>query len=242
MRLRPGYGLAVDDWRVAETWKTVQGKLAHAAAYQPHRVADPLAADRRRPFRRAAAGAGRAAAGHGSHAAPPTDERHRQSGRPDLQPARIAGSAAALGGPGAAGGRGQNRAGADAARAAAEKEAGADPAGHRLGIGPARCSRAGVWPAEHGGSARRGSRLDRAAFRHGNSRRDDSICPRQPGPPHRRPLSRSGRAAARARPRLARASQAGEHPFKLVREGGELDLEEQSRVFGEALPKGLRVR
>jgi hypothetical protein len=30
--LRPGYGLAVDDWRVAETWKTVQGKLAHSAA------------------------------------------------------------------------------------------------------------------------------------------------------------------------------------------------------------------
>lgn len=30
--LRPGFGLAVDDWRVAETWKTVQGKLAHPAA------------------------------------------------------------------------------------------------------------------------------------------------------------------------------------------------------------------
>ncbi len=30
--LRPGYGLAVDDWRVAETWRTVQGKLAHHAA------------------------------------------------------------------------------------------------------------------------------------------------------------------------------------------------------------------
>jgi hypothetical protein len=29
--LRPGYGLAVDDWRVAETWKTVQGKLEFAA-------------------------------------------------------------------------------------------------------------------------------------------------------------------------------------------------------------------
>jgi DNA-K related protein/Hsp70 protein len=29
--LRPGYGLAVDDWRVAETWRTMQGKLAHAA-------------------------------------------------------------------------------------------------------------------------------------------------------------------------------------------------------------------
>ena len=27
--LRPGYGLAVDDWRVAETWRTVRGKLVH---------------------------------------------------------------------------------------------------------------------------------------------------------------------------------------------------------------------
>lgn len=26
--LRPGYGLAVDDWRVAETWRLIQGKLA----------------------------------------------------------------------------------------------------------------------------------------------------------------------------------------------------------------------
>lgn len=30
--LRPGYGLAVDDWRVAETWRRVRDKLAHAAA------------------------------------------------------------------------------------------------------------------------------------------------------------------------------------------------------------------
>jgi len=30
--LRPGYGLAVDDWRVAETWRTVQGKLVHGDA------------------------------------------------------------------------------------------------------------------------------------------------------------------------------------------------------------------
>lgn len=28
--LRPGYGLAVDDWRVAETWKLLHGKLAFA--------------------------------------------------------------------------------------------------------------------------------------------------------------------------------------------------------------------
>jgi molecular chaperone DnaK (HSP70) len=28
--LRPGYGLAVDDWRVSETWRVLQGKLIHA--------------------------------------------------------------------------------------------------------------------------------------------------------------------------------------------------------------------
>ncbi|TWT82189.1 Chaperone protein DnaK [Planctomycetes bacterium CA13] len=30
--LRPGYGVAVDDWRVAQTWRAVHGKLAFAAA------------------------------------------------------------------------------------------------------------------------------------------------------------------------------------------------------------------
>jgi molecular chaperone DnaK (HSP70) len=30
--LRPGYGLAVDDWRVAETWRLLQGKLIHPTA------------------------------------------------------------------------------------------------------------------------------------------------------------------------------------------------------------------
>jgi hypothetical protein len=30
--LRPGYGLAVDDWRVAETWRWVQGNLVHPTA------------------------------------------------------------------------------------------------------------------------------------------------------------------------------------------------------------------
>jgi len=29
--LRPGYGFAVDDWRVAETWRTVQGRVRHAS-------------------------------------------------------------------------------------------------------------------------------------------------------------------------------------------------------------------
>lgn len=30
--LRPGFGMALDDWRVAETWRTLQGKLIHGTA------------------------------------------------------------------------------------------------------------------------------------------------------------------------------------------------------------------
>ncbi len=33
--LRPGYGFAVDDWRVAETWRAVNGKLAFPASQAP---------------------------------------------------------------------------------------------------------------------------------------------------------------------------------------------------------------
>jgi hypothetical protein len=35
---------------------------------------------------------------------------------------------------------------------------------------------------------------------------------------------------------------ASEHAQTLVREGGQLDAAEQSYVFGESLPKGLRLR
>jgi hypothetical protein len=33
----------------------------------------------------------------------------------------------------------------------------------------------------------------------------------------------------------------GDHAQQLVRDGGALDAEEQSRAFGESLPKGLRL-
>lgn len=75
--LRPGYGLAVDDWRVSETWRIVQGKLIHSAAGvrseswilwrriagglsagQQRAIADPLLAAVRSLHRRTAAGKG----------------------------------------------------------------------------------------------------------------------------------------------------------------------------------------
>ncbi len=75
--LRPGYGLAVDDWRVAETWRTLQGKLVHAtpmcrsewwilwrriagglAAGQQQALADPLLASVRSLHRQLTSGKG----------------------------------------------------------------------------------------------------------------------------------------------------------------------------------------
>jgi len=80
--LRPGYGLAVDDWRVAETWRTVQGKLIHPAgvcrteslilwrrisgglsAGQQQAVAEPLIAPVRALHRRLSGGSARGEVG-----------------------------------------------------------------------------------------------------------------------------------------------------------------------------------
>jgi len=64
--LRPGYGMAIDDWRVAQTWRLLQGRLIHSnptcraewwvlwrrlsgglATAQQRALADPLLADLR---------------------------------------------------------------------------------------------------------------------------------------------------------------------------------------------------
>ena len=47
--------MAVDDWRVAETWRLVQGRIVHGTAACAQRVVDSLAADRRRLVGRTAA-------------------------------------------------------------------------------------------------------------------------------------------------------------------------------------------
>ena len=76
--LRPGYGLAVDDWRVAETWRNLQGKLIHPtvmcrvewwilwrriagglAAGQQQSLADPVLGSIRAQHHQATTGRGR---------------------------------------------------------------------------------------------------------------------------------------------------------------------------------------
>ncbi len=75
--LRPGYGMAVDDWRVAQTWRRLQGRLFHAQPMcrvewwilwrriagglttgQQRALADPLIADLRAAYRTLAKGRG----------------------------------------------------------------------------------------------------------------------------------------------------------------------------------------
>jgi len=76
--LRPGYGLALDDWRVEETWRILQGRLAHGtpavrtegwilwrriagglSAGQQQAVADPLLRSTRALHRQLSGGKGR---------------------------------------------------------------------------------------------------------------------------------------------------------------------------------------
>lgn len=83
--LRPGYGLPVDDFRVAETWKKVQGKLVHSAPHcrteslilyrriaggfsagQQRALAEPLVATVKALYKRATAGNTPAPTGKGS--------------------------------------------------------------------------------------------------------------------------------------------------------------------------------
>jgi hypothetical protein len=239
--LRPGYGLAVDDWRVAETWKTVQGKLAHAAATsrteslilwrriagglsqgQQRALAEPLLAIVRSIHKKQTAG-GKSADG----ALHPHES---------LEVFRLLGSLELL------------------------------PLDAKIELGRmlldlvARKKLEGVRPALIWAVARLGAR--EPAYGPLNT----VIPAAEAGDWIEKLIQRSrGDAITQfAMVNLARRTQdrfrdideplllrvlewlehyrASEHARRLVLEGGELDRDEQDRVFGESLPKGLRLR
>jgi hypothetical protein len=239
--LRPGYGLAVDDWRVAETWKTVQGKLAHAAATsrteslilwrriagglpagQQRALAEPLLATTRTLHKRQASGA---------KGTDPAFRPHEA-----LEVLRLLGALELLAVdvkidlgrmlmellP---------RKKLDAIRPAlgwAIGRLGArEPAYGPLNtvVPPAEAS---DWIERLLAGGDNGAMLQFAVVnlaRRTNDRFrdiDDEL--------RRRVLEWLAQHGA------------GEHARMLVGEGGQLDVEEQGRVFGEALPRGLRVR
>jgi hypothetical protein len=240
--LRPGYGLAVDDWRVGETWKTLQGKLAHAAATsrteslilwrriagglsagQQHALAQPLLASVRTLHRQQTGG--------NRKAADAMFQPHEA-----LEVIRLLGALELL-------------------PVESKRELGR----LLLDLWPKR-KVAAIRPAIEWALGRVGAR--EPAY--------GPLNTVLPAPDAAEWIDRlvAGDAEATAQPfavvNLARrtgdrfrdideplrervlawlaAAGAGEHALALVREGGGLDAEEQTRVFGEALPKGLRLR
>jgi hypothetical protein len=239
--LRPGYGLAVDDWRVAETWRIVQGKLAHPAANcrteswilwrriagglspgQQQAVADPLLVTVRGLHRRLTTGKG---GGDVSFTPQQSIEMWRLLGALELLPA------------------------------AGKRQLG-DMLVELIPKKPLRPARdAMVWAL-----GRIGTRVPMYGPLNTLLPTDVVIEWIQHLQKTRQPsdvdvfavLQMARRTGDRYRDlddktRLEvlnwmQAVDAPEHFLQLVRDGGSLDREEQGRAFGEALPKGLRIQ
>jgi hypothetical protein len=239
--LRPGYGLAVDDWRVAETWKTVQGKLAFAAptsrteslilwrriaggltAGQQRALAEPLLATVRTLHRRHTSGAGKGA--------DPTFSPHEA-----LEVLRL------LGGLELLALEAKIELGNLLIELLAKKKlepirpAIAWALGRTGAREPAYGPLNAVVPAETAGEwiekllPTQADAMTQFAIVNLSRRTGDRF----------RDLDESLRERVVA---WMRARAAGEHALTLVAEGGKLDQEEQAHVFGESLPTGLRIR
>jgi molecular chaperone DnaK (HSP70) len=242
--LRPGYGLAVDDWRVTETWRTIRGKLIHGtpairaeslilwrrlagglSAGQQMALAEPLLAPIRNLHLRSTTGKATTAA-----IAMNPEESHevwRLLGSLELLPVNLK---VELGDmlldllP---------RKRFESPREAMVWTLGR--LGQRVPVyGPLNTVvpsvRVASWLSKLIGLDRpTTSTIDQFAVVQLARRTDDRY----------RDLSNELRQLAVD---WLTDNDASEHAIQLVRDGGDLDSEEQSRVFGEALPSGLRIQ
>jgi hypothetical protein len=239
--LRPGYGLALDDWRVAETWRVLAGRLIHPAAMgraewwilwrriagglsagQQQSLADPLLGPLRALHHQTTTGRGRGGElGGGSHE---TAEVWRLLGSLELLPASLK---IELGGI-LLGLLGRKK--LETVRPAIAWAIG------RIG---ARCPVYGplntVVPPESAVEWL-GKLLD-AGF-------DEPMLHLAVMQLARRTDDRYRDISDKLRRRVLdwlTDAKAPEHFARLVAEGGQLDREEQGMVFGESLPVGLRI-
>ena len=240
--LRPGFGFAVDDWRVAETWKSVQGKLAHRAPTsrteslilwrriagglsqgQQRALAEPLVATVRALYKRQTSAAGKAA--------DPTFSPHET-----LEVLRLLASLELL---------------------AAEIKI---ELGRMLVELLPKKKLESIRPAVAWSIGRLGARepvygpLNTIVPPDEAAKWCESVLEQAKTDfmsqfalvnLARRTGDRYRDLSDRLRERIVawlEEQDAGEHAIVLVREGGTLAAEEQSRVFGESLPKGLRLR
>ncbi|MCH5376777.1 MAG: molecular chaperone DnaK, partial [Planctomycetes bacterium] len=239
--LRPGYGLAVDDWRVAETWRIVQGRLVHGTANcrseswilwrriagglsvgQQQAVAEPLLATVRSLHRRLTGGKG---GGDVSFTPQQSIEMWRLLGALELLPVVE-----------------KTQLGDMLATLMAKKS-----------LRPAR--RAMVWALGRLGTrvpvygplntlvppdvaARWVKQLQRTR----EPDEEDTLAAMQIA---RRTGDRYRDLDDKTRREVLdwmQSVDAPAHLLHLVRAGGTLDREEQGRAFGETLPKGLRIQ
>lgn len=239
--LRPGYGLAADDWRVAETWRLLQGKLYHPSPTcrneswilwrriggglntgQQRAVADPLLASLRAMYKRLTTGRGRG----GEFDVAPQDT-------PELW--RLLGSLELL----------------DV------------PAKTELGDLMAELLSRRKWEPARSALVWALGRIGARAPVYGPLNTVVPVTTVQPWLDRLMQLDAVDPTLALAVMQIARrtddryrdlpegkrvavadwleAHGASQHLIELVRLGGALDTEEQDRVFGEALPKGLRL-
>ena len=232
--LRPGYGMAVDDWRAAQTWRLLQGRLIHGTPIcrvewlilwrriaggltggQQKSLAEPLLSS----LPSLLGAAVRKGVGSGSHEAA---EAIRLLGSLELLPLDIKT------------GLGENL----AQRMAREKNKAVQAAqAWALGRVGARVPMYGplnmVVPADTA------SRWIAALVDLSDDVDSRAFSLMQMA---RRTEDRSRDVAAEVRSRVCRelaAAQAPAHYLELVRDGGQLQAEEQGLMFGEALPRGL---
>jgi hypothetical protein len=239
--LRPGYGLAVDDWRVSETWRIVQGKLVHGSPAcrnqswilwrriggglstgQQRAIAEPLLNPIRAAHRRLTGGKSR---GDVTFSPQESIEIWRLLGSLELLDItlkiEIGNIAIDL----------MDKRSMQSVRSAMVWALGRIGARvptyapiNRLVPGDV----AGGW-LEKIVASRQSGEVDRLAVMQLARRTGDRY----------RDLEEAARRSAID---WLESHDAPAHFVELVRDGGRLDSEEQNRIFGEALPKGLRIQ
>ena len=237
--LRPGYGLAVDDWRVAETWRTLQGNLLHPgvmcrtewwilwrriagglAAGQQQALADPVLGPIRSLHRQLTTGKGRGEFSFGSHEAA---EIWRMLGSLELLPVSM-----------------KIELGTILVDLLPKKRLEGNRSAMLWALGRVGARQPfygplnAVVPAEHVAP------WLRTLLESG----DDPETQLAVMQIARRTEDRYRDLADKLRDRVLgwlERNDAPQHYVELVARGGQLDSDEQGLVFGEALPKGLRL-
>ena len=240
--LRPGYGLAVDDWRVAETWRIVQGKLVHPAAAcrmegwilwrrvgggllagQQQAIAEPLLGPVRGLHRLLMSGKGRG----GDFAFPSheTAEIWRLLGSLELLPPEL-----------------KTELGKILVDLLPKRKMEPMQAAMVWALGRLGARDAVVRPVECRRAGRRGRQVARRPVGSLVGRSEQRVGGDADGPADRGSLPRrAGKGPRRRPPDWLQRQDAPAHFVELVERGGLLDSEEQGLVFGESLPKGLRL-